>query len=95
LNVFLQALQNDIETLTATYTLLSATGKELTHELEGGLLQVVKARMFKLNSHWSETLKKAGEQNVLLKDAYEKTKQVGLELFHTPVSPIKVLFVIG
>jgi len=68
----------DFVTLSSKFNGLNSTGKGLLKEADDNLVPTLKARIFKLNSHWNETLKKAKEQNVFLKEGLEKSKNVSL-----------------
>ncbi|CAG7815669.1 unnamed protein product [Allacma fusca] len=65
------ALQKDIETLEPKYNEIISEGKEYsTHDIS------VRARVMKLVGTWSETVRKAKDQNELLDDCAKKTFQV-------------------
>ena len=63
-----------METLSPKFENIISTGKALLTEADDSVSNVMRARILKLTTHWNETVRKAKEQNALLKDAYEKTK---------------------
>jgi hypothetical protein len=71
-----QALQGNVATLTPKFSSLNKTGKLLLHDADDSVVPPMRARLFKVNAHWNETTKKAREQNVILKEAFSKTKEV-------------------
>ncbi|CAL8109930.1 unnamed protein product [Orchesella dallaii] len=70
------ALQSDVVTLSPKFSHLDITGKALLKEADDAIVPAMRARLFKLNTHWNSTTKKAKEQNILLRESFEKTKLV-------------------
>lgn len=73
---FMQALQDDVETLQPNVNNIESTSQKLLNNADPNFAAELQSQVEILVGKWKKVIEGAKEQNVRLKDALEKSKAV-------------------